>query len=75
MKIRYVGHVINEEVLRLSNTTSVKVIIAQRRFRTCWPHSTDAAAENPSWCCVMDSSNRRTTQRPSQEHVTTNVRQ
>ncbi|EPB78805.1 hypothetical protein ANCCEY_02084 [Ancylostoma ceylanicum] len=33
MKIRYVGHVTNEEVLRRSSTTSLHVIIAQCRLR------------------------------------------
>ncbi|EYC02896.1 hypothetical protein Y032_0097g3004 [Ancylostoma ceylanicum] len=33
MKIRYVDHVTNEEVLRRSSTTSLHVIIAQRRLR------------------------------------------
>ncbi|EYC22100.1 hypothetical protein Y032_0018g3712 [Ancylostoma ceylanicum] len=72
MKIRYIDHVINEKVVRRSNTTSLNMTIAQRRVR---PHSTDAAAEHPSWCYVMDSSNRQTTQSPSQEHVATNFRQ
>ncbi|EYC10008.1 hypothetical protein Y032_0058g2937 [Ancylostoma ceylanicum] len=73
MKIRYVDHVINEEVLRRCNTTSLNVIIAQRRLRLAGL----AAAEDPPChgCYVMDSSNRQTTQRPSQEHVATNVRQ
>ncbi|EYC16760.1 hypothetical protein Y032_0032g2479 [Ancylostoma ceylanicum] len=33
MKIRYIDHVTNEEVLRRSSTTSLHVIIAQRRLK------------------------------------------